>query len=131
MIVDCHTHVHEYPGHLSDEFVREAQARSRSTPVDVSVTADRHWKAMGGVDKVIVLGMRAFHSGIMVPNEYVAEYANRHPEKVIGFAGVDPARDHVPAPCAFEIFSSYPSGRCRAPVPKPPYGDRSSGSSVG
>lgn len=95
MIVDCHTHVHEYPGHLSDEFVREAQSRSRSKPVDVSVTADRHWKAMSGVDKVIVLGMRAFHSGIMVPNEYVAEYANRHPEKVIGFAGVDPARDNV------------------------------------
>lgn len=95
MIVDCHTHVHEYPGHLSDEFVREAQARSRSKPVDVSVTADRHWKAMGGVDKVIVLGMRAFHSGIMVPNEYVAAYAQRHPEKVIGFAGVDPAHDNV------------------------------------
>lgn len=97
MIVDCHTHVHEYPGHLSDEFVREAQARSRSKPmaVDVNVTTDRHWKAMGGVDKVIVLGMRAFHSGIMVPNEYVADYVSRHPEKVIGFAGVDPTRDNV------------------------------------
>lgn len=97
MIVDCHTHVHEYPGHLSDEFVHEAQARSRSKPVDVNVTADRHWKAMAGVDKVIVLGMRAFHSGIMVPNEYVAAYAARHPEKLIGFAGVDPVYDDVRA----------------------------------
>lgn len=97
MIVDCHTHVHKYPGHLSDEFVHEAQARSRAKPVEVdaNVTAERHWKAMAGVDKVIVLGMRAFHSGIMVPNEYVADYASQHPEKVIGFAGVDPAHDNV------------------------------------
>jgi uncharacterized protein len=95
MIVDCHSHVMEYPGHLSDEFVREATARGRGKPMDLHVPPERHWKAMQSVDRVIVFGMRAFHSGFVTPNEYVAEYANRHPEKVIGFASVDPLRDNV------------------------------------
>ncbi|HSB16326.1 MAG TPA: amidohydrolase family protein [Bryobacteraceae bacterium] len=95
MIVDCHSHVFAYPGHLSDEFVREANLRSRGHPIDLNVTSDKHWKAMAGVDKVIVFGMRAFHSGIFTPNEYIAEYAALHPDKVIGFAGVDPSVDDV------------------------------------
>jgi predicted TIM-barrel fold metal-dependent hydrolase len=37
-----------------------------------------------------VLGFRARHVGVLVPNEYVAEYVGRHPDKLIGFASVDP-----------------------------------------
>jgi predicted TIM-barrel fold metal-dependent hydrolase len=95
MIVDCHSHVMEHPGHLSDEFVREANARSRGKPLDLHVPPERHWQAMQNVDRVIVFGMRAFHSGFVTPNEYIADYADRHPEKVIGFASVDPLRDNV------------------------------------
>ncbi len=95
MLVDCHTHVFAYPGHLSDEFVREANARSRGFPLDLNVTPERHLAAMAGVDKVIVFGLRAIHSGICVPNSYVAEYAARHPDKIIGFGAVDPASDNV------------------------------------
>jgi hypothetical protein len=95
MLVDCHTHIWAYPGHLSEEFVAEANARARGHAMDLHVPPERHWEAMRGVDKVIVFGLRAFHSGLLTPNEYVAEYANAHPEKVIGFAGVDPAADNV------------------------------------
>ncbi len=95
MIVDCHSHIMEYPGHLSEEFVREANARSRGKSLDLHTPPEKHWKAMHNVDRVIVFGMRAFHSGFVTPNEYIAEYANRYPEKVIGFAGVDPLRDNV------------------------------------
>jgi predicted TIM-barrel fold metal-dependent hydrolase len=95
MIVDCHTHVFAYPGHLSDEFVAEANARSRGHALDLNVTPEKHWAAMAGVDKVIVFGIRASHSGLFSPNEYVAGYARQHPDKVIGFASVDPAADNV------------------------------------
>jgi uncharacterized protein len=95
MIVDCHSHIMDYPGHLSDEFVREANARSRGKPMDLHVPPERHWEAMRNVDRVIVFGMRAFHSGFVTPNEYVADYARRHPEKIIGFASVDPLHDNV------------------------------------
>jgi predicted TIM-barrel fold metal-dependent hydrolase len=95
MIVDCHSHLFAYPGHLSEEFVAEANARNRGRPLDLHVPPERHWEAMRGVDRVIVFGLRAFHSGAVVPNEYIAAYAGAHPEKVIGFAAVDPARDDV------------------------------------
>ena len=95
MIVDCHTHIWQYPGHLSDEFVQEANQIARGHPIDLNVTPEKHWEAMKGVDRVIVFGMRAQHSGILTPNKYVADYANRFPEKVIGFGGVDPLVDDV------------------------------------
>ena len=97
MLVDCHTHLFAYPGHLSEEFVTEANARSRGFPMDLNVTPERHWRAMQGVDKAIVFGLRALHSGLWVPNEYVAEYAASHPEKLIGFGAVDPCVDDVGA----------------------------------
>jgi uncharacterized protein len=95
VLVDCHSHVFAYPGHLSDEFVNEANLRSRDHPLDLNITPEKHWAAMKSVDKVIVFGMRALHSGIDSPNEYIAEYQNRYPDKVIGFAGVDPNVDNV------------------------------------
>jgi len=97
MIVDCHTHIWEYPGHLSEAYVAEAQARARTVRLDFHVPPERHWKAMAGVDKAIVFGLRARHSGIVTPNEYVAEYVRQHPEKLIGFASVDPLYDDVRA----------------------------------
>jgi uncharacterized protein len=97
MIVDCHTHIWEAPGHLSPQFIAEANARSRGKPLDLHVPPERHWRAMGNVDKAIVFGIRAFHSGLTTPNEYIADYVRAHPEKLIGFAAVDPARDDVRA----------------------------------
>ena len=78
MIVDCHTHIFEYPGHISEEFSVEANALSRGKPIDLHVPPARHWKGMANVDKAIVFGMRAFHSGIVSPNEYIADYVKAH-----------------------------------------------------
>jgi len=97
MIVDCHTHIWKAPGHLSPEFIEEANARSRGKPMDLHVPPERHWPAMKNVDKAIVFGIRAFHSGLTSPNSYVADYVKLHPEKLIGFAAVDPMVDDVQA----------------------------------
>jgi predicted TIM-barrel fold metal-dependent hydrolase len=95
MLVDCHSHVWAYPGHLSDEFVNEANARSRGHELDLNIPPEKHLRAMAGVDKVIVFGLRAHHSGLRVPNEYIAAYAASHPEKVIGFGAIDPSFDPI------------------------------------
>ncbi len=95
MIVDCHTHIFEYPGHISEEFAAEANARSRGKPMDLHVPPERHRRAMQKVDKAIVFGMRAFHCGIISPNEYIADYVKTQPDKLIGFAAVDPMQDNV------------------------------------
>ena len=68
MLVDCRSHVWAYPGHLSDEFVNEANARSRGHRLDLHIPPKKHLEAMAGVDKVIVFGLRAHHSGLRVPN---------------------------------------------------------------
>ncbi|MGH9437185.1 MAG: amidohydrolase family protein [Terriglobia bacterium] len=95
MIVDCHSHIFEYPGHVSEDLAAEARARSRGEPVNMHAPPEDHWNAMRCVDKVIVFGLRASHTGMMVPNDYIADYAHEHPEKVIGFASVDPLQDDI------------------------------------
>ncbi|HVT93384.1 MAG TPA: amidohydrolase family protein [Bryobacteraceae bacterium] len=90
MIVDVHTHVWECPCHIGERFIHDARVTAGEGYRDISVDLDEHWKAMQPVDKAVVLGFRAGHVGVLVPNEYVAEYTARHPEKLIGFCSVDP-----------------------------------------
>jgi len=95
MIVDCHTHLWEVPGHVSQAFVDDANSRARGKPLDLHVPPERHWNAMQHVDKAIVFGIRAFHTGLTSPNEYIANYVAQHPDKLVGFAAVDPTVDNV------------------------------------
>ena len=85
-----HTHVWERPAHLSEAFIEDAKAAAGAGYKPIEVDLDEHWRAMEPVDRAIVLGFRARHVGVLVPNEYVAEYVGRHPEKLIGFCSVDP-----------------------------------------
>ena len=90
MIVDVHTHVWECPCHIGESFIADARAVAGSGYKDIAVDLDKHWEAMQAVDKAVVLGFRARHVGVLVPNEYVADYVGRHPDKLIGFCSVDP-----------------------------------------
>jgi hypothetical protein len=90
MIVDVHTHVWEHPAHISDTFVRDARIAAGNPELQIAVDLEAHWAAMAPVDRAIVLGFRARHVGVLVPNEYVAAYVARHPDKLIGFCSVDP-----------------------------------------
>ncbi len=90
MIVDVHTHVWECPCHIGERFVHDAKVTAGAGYKDIHVDLDKHWAAMETVDRAIVLGFRARHVGVLVPNEYVAEYVSRHPEKLIGFCSIDP-----------------------------------------
>ncbi len=90
MIIDVHTHVWESPCHIGEEFIADARAVSGAGYKDIGVKLDRHWEAMQAVDRAVVLGFRARHVNVLVPNEYVAEYVRKHPERLIGFCSVDP-----------------------------------------
>lgn len=87
MIVDCHTHVGAR-AHFSDEFVDD-MVRAWGPQADPARTLEQHWETVGAVDRAIVLAFAAPQIGFEVPNEYVAEYVSRHPDKLIGFASVD------------------------------------------
>ncbi len=90
MIIDVHTHVWECPCHIGEQFIHDAKVTAGEKYRDISVDLDEHWKAMAPVDKAVVLGFRARHVGVLVPNEYVADYVGRHSDKLIGFCSVDP-----------------------------------------
>lgn len=96
MIVDVHTHVWEAPAHIADSFVQDARDTAGNPELEVAVDLEAHWTAMAPVDHAIVLGFRARHVGVLVPNEYVAAYVNQHPEKLIGFCSVDPQDADAP-----------------------------------
>jgi uncharacterized protein len=89
MIVDVHTHAMRYPDHLTDEFVREAD-RARGFHVDLTVEFDDYMAAMAPAGRCIVFGMKARHTGFYVPNDWIASFAARAPEKIIPFMSLDP-----------------------------------------
>jgi predicted TIM-barrel fold metal-dependent hydrolase len=118
MIVDCHTHIWQSPeqlgqldlgdfcrsiGKRSSRFSAAGKSQWRTLP---AADPDHHWAQSAVVDKSIVLGFKSKYLQAEIPNSYVAEYVNRFPQKLIGFAGIDPtersaidelhaARDHL------------------------------------
>ncbi len=87
-MVDCHTHLWKAE-HWSEEMEREATI-ARGAPADIDIAEEDHWAAMGPVDRAIVFGFHAKHLGLVVPNELIRRYVALHPEKLIGFACLDP-----------------------------------------
>jgi hypothetical protein len=99
MIVDCHTHIWQSPDQLGQWDLGESRAtRQRPRPpggsrVWRSIPAadpDHHWAETAVVDKSIVLGFKSKYLHAEIPNRFVADYCNRFPQKLIGFAGIDP-----------------------------------------
>jgi predicted TIM-barrel fold metal-dependent hydrolase len=102
MIVDCHTHIWQNPDQLGEmdlgDTPRVARTRTARTspatrPAWRSLPAadpDHHWAQSGAVDKSIVLGFKSRYLKAEIPNRFVADYCQRDPAKLIGFAGIDP-----------------------------------------
>jgi len=88
MIVDCHTHIWRRE-HLSDDFVSATIGGGARGTLE-TVLPDRHFRALRGVDRAVVTGWRSRYLDVDVPNEFIAEYCQQHPQKLIGFACVDP-----------------------------------------
>ncbi len=87
-MVDCHTHFWKAED-WSEEMEREASI-ARGAPAQIDIDEEDHWKAMAAVDRAIVFGFHARHLGLVVPNERVRAYVAKHPEKLVGFACLDP-----------------------------------------
>lgn len=101
MIVDCHTHVWQSPDQLGQIDLGDVPKRARGSVPRISPTrtvwrsvpsgdAEHHWASAGTVDKSIVLGFKSRYLRAEIPNQYVADYVKRFPQKLIGFAGIDP-----------------------------------------
>src|SRR6185295_11372828 len=51
---------------------------------------DHHFAETAAVDKTIVLGFKSRYLHADIPNRFVSEYVKRAPQRLIGFAGIDP-----------------------------------------
>jgi predicted TIM-barrel fold metal-dependent hydrolase len=94
MIVDCHTHIFRSPEQLG-RGTGLWTSRPRGARTGHSIPrADETAHAAGTrvADKVLVLAFRSHHLDAHVPNEEVGRYVQRSPDRLIGFAGVDPTR---------------------------------------
>ncbi|MEM9251857.1 MAG: amidohydrolase family protein [Planctomycetota bacterium] len=91
MIVDVHTLIWESTEQLGPAVTEQLRRRSDVPWERPSGTFDRHAEAMRRVDCAIVHGMESNEIGLHIDAESVAGYVERHPGKLIGFAGIDPA----------------------------------------
>lgn len=104
-LVDVHTHLMWFPHHISEATAQEALAAklvklersgglTNASHLDLHCydsTPEEHWAAAQQADKVVVFGLHARPTGFLVPNEVVAEYVSRDPERLEGWTSVNPA----------------------------------------
>ncbi len=104
MIVDAYTHIWESPqqlGRTVDHLLPRARRLRQvvaSTIAQAELDTDaptasppQHLAACEHADRTIVVGFKSRYLDANIPNDYVAEYVKQHPDRMIGFAGVDPA----------------------------------------
>jgi uncharacterized protein len=89
VIVDCHTHLSRL-AQWGERFVAGTKVVNPAAESDLDVTPERHWAAVRAADRAIVFGISAGALGMETPDEQTAAYVAAHPEKLIGFASVDP-----------------------------------------
>jgi predicted TIM-barrel fold metal-dependent hydrolase len=59
--------------------------------IDITVDFDPFMAASAPCDRVVVFGMRALKTGLHVPNDFIAGFVARAPQKLIGFMSIDPS----------------------------------------
>jgi len=81
MIIDVHTHLstREQWGKVFVD-VLDSGVSGHGT-IDLEVTPERHWEAMGEASRAIVFGINSIALGMSTPNEAIAEYAAAYPEQ--------------------------------------------------
>lgn len=94
MIVDVHTHVWDSPDQWGPQIAALLRQRL-TTPMDrADANNQAHSEAAEAVDAAFVLGFRSRRLGAEVPTALLTNYIITAPEKLIGFAGVDPMDEH-------------------------------------
>jgi len=94
VIVDCHTHIWDasQPGKDVEALFRQAivgGAGGREGRF-AGATVHQLLAASKPVDKTFVLAFKSRYLDVEIPNSVVAACVREHPDKLIGFAGIDP-----------------------------------------
>jgi hypothetical protein len=93
MIVDVHCHAWAYPEHFSEQFLNEARRARAGVEVNLRVRCDQYFANAPRDVRAVVFGGKARLSGVWIPDDYVAKYVARDPQRLIGFMSLDPTQD--------------------------------------
>ena len=93
MIIDCHTRLWSDSRQLGPETAAQLEGGAPNSWAEHCGDAAAHGRASSCVDLSFVLGHRADLAGAYVPNELIADFVGRDPERRLGFAGIDPMSD--------------------------------------
>ena len=89
---NVHTHAWDPEKHIAAATRAEAD-RSRGGPMDLTTPFERFMVDAEPFSRVAVFGLKAHLNGYWVPDQYVADFVKRAPEKLVGFACSDPTQD--------------------------------------
>jgi hypothetical protein len=90
VIVDVHSHVWRYPEHIDESFMDGLRLARPGARIDITVDFEPFMEAMKPCARTICFGLRGLLTGLHVPNEHIAQFVARAPEKLIGFMSIDP-----------------------------------------
>jgi predicted TIM-barrel fold metal-dependent hydrolase len=88
---NIHSHTWDQALHMTAKTIKETEV-SRGFPLDLTTKFDVFMADNEPFERVAVFGMKARLNGYWVPDEYVAEFVAKAPEKLVGFAGCDPTQ---------------------------------------
>lgn len=93
MITDVHTHFWT-PDHQGAPWSDGLQRVSRDLSEDDidKVTLESYTERVAPAERTIVFGLQAHASGIVVPNDAIAEFVRKVGGRTVGFMSVDPTR---------------------------------------
>lgn len=96
MTIDLHTRLWTSTEQFGQPVAAQMRRRKIDAWEDHSADPDDHQQAMEPVTAAVLLGFESKLLGGSIPHQQVASYIERDPERLIGFAGIDPKADTEP-----------------------------------
>ena len=90
MIIDVHTHIWTSPDQLGTEIAQKMRTRRSELTGRIEADPADLDRVSTCVDGVLVHGFRSVRLGAHVPNELVAEFVRKDPQRRVGICGIDP-----------------------------------------
>lgn len=95
MIIDLHTQVWSSLDQLGSEIAQRVRNTTTEQWGQLDGSPEAHEGAMSFVSGSLVFGFRSDRLGGHVPNEYIADFVARDPDRRAGVASIDPMHDDV------------------------------------
>lgn len=94
MIIDAHTHVWQSLEQLGPQISAHLRQRLGQPWEQIDAGPQTHEAAIRELGGAFVWGFRSRRLGADVPNQLIASYVSTAPDRLYGFAGVDPMDDN-------------------------------------